>query len=62
MKTKIEIKDILREAEKITAKAYDDILNRPPHEVASISHIINELEVKGVELTEINIPYDKVKL
>lgn len=46
---------------QITAKAYDDILNRPPHEVASINHIVKELEAKGVKLTDINIPYEKVK-
>lgn len=49
----------------ITAKAYEELFKifteKNPNEIASIVQLIKEAEKKGIDYTQINIPYQPVQ-
>lgn len=50
-----------RDLYNITAKSYDFILSKKPHEVCSIVQMIKALEETGTDYTKIDIPFQPLK-
>lgn len=49
-----------RDVYNITAKAYDFLLNKAPHEIVSVADLIKSYEEGGVDWKDFDIEYKKI--
>ena len=49
-----------RDVYNTTAKAYDFVLNKKPHEMCGIAELLKSYEAGGIDYTEFDIEYQKI--